>query len=115
MRVGNYLNCERTERNPGAFQRALITADDGAVSFRMFVWEIEPGISRNPHSHPGEHAALVLSGKGLFRSGNRETQIEKDSVIFIASNEEHTFLNTGDEPLCYLLVHTNYGEESRRG
>jgi len=69
----------------------------------MNIWELEPDNSRPHESHAHEHGILVLSGKGVFLSGNKEFQIAKDTIIFIAANEDHSFANTGKEPLRYLL------------
>ena len=103
MKICNYLDIEPVQRTPQVSQRRLITADDGAKSFWMVIWELEPGSSRPPESHSREHGILVLSGKGVFQSGGDKYQIAKDSVIFIGSNEDHSFTNDGNEPLRYLL------------
>ncbi|MFC2021136.1 cupin domain-containing protein [Chloroflexota bacterium] len=69
----------------------------------MNIWEVEPGSSRPPESHGREHGILVLSGKGLFLSGEKQFQITKDTVVFVGANEDHSFVNTGNELLRYVL------------
>ena len=104
MKVCNYLDIKPTEITPGAFRRDVIGADDGALSSRMSVYEVEPGSSTLSHSHPWEHEAFILSGRGVMLSGEKETQIAKDSVIFIAPDEHHSFVNNSNEPLRYVVV-----------
>jgi len=37
-------------------------------------------------------------------SGEKETQIAKDSVVFVPPNEHHCFVNNGTEPLRFICV-----------
>jgi len=112
IKVIKHDDVERLERSPGVYRRPLITKDE-AESFWMIMWEIEPGFERHPRAHPGEHGAAVVSGKGIFRSGEKEIPIERGSIVFVSGGEEHAFINTGKEPLRYILVHTAFGEERR--
>jgi len=104
MKVGNYLETKPIQELPGVVKREVITADDGAPHFCMRVFEVEPGSSTPSHSHSWEHEVFVLSGRGVVVVEQGETQIAKDSVIFIAPNEHHCFVNTGNEPLRFICV-----------
>lgn len=68
----------------------------------MRVIEVEHGSSTPLHSHPWEHEVFVLSGQGVVKSEGKETRIAKDSVVFVAPNEQHCFLNIGNEPLRFV-------------
>ena len=103
MQIRPWESCEAAEREPGTFQRSLITPEDGVASFRMFMWEVEPGKSTRAHSHPAEHGAIVLAGSGVFVSGTTETPVAKDDVFCIVADEDHQFVNTGDETLRYVF------------
>ena len=103
MKASNYLECERRQRGPGTFQRTLISPDDGAKTLRVVMWELEPGVIRLIHAHPGAHGAIVLSGKGLASNGKEEIQLAKDNVFFFAPKEPHQITNNGNELLRYVL------------
>ena len=104
MKIGNYRNIEPTEEVSGVIKREVITAEDGAPHFCMRIFEVEPGSSTPSHSHQWEHEVFVLSGHGTLVSEQGGTSIGKDSVVFIASNEPHCFVNTGNEPLRFICV-----------
>jgi len=98
----NYREVKPKEEVPGAAMREAITADDGAPNFCMRVIEVEPGASSPFHSHGWEHEVLILSGQGTVKGEQGDSKIEKDSVIFVPSGEEHSFINTSDEPLRFV-------------
>ena len=102
MKVSNYLETEPTEEVPGALKREVITEKDGAPNFAMRVIEVKPGGSSPSHSHPWEHEVFILSGQGVVKGEQGESQIEKESVIYIAPDEKHCFVNNGNEPLRFV-------------
>jgi len=102
--ISNYLDTKPIQDSPGVVKREVITADDGAPHFCMRVFELEPGSSVPLHSHPWEHEIFVLSGQGAVLSEDGETQIAKNSVIFIAPNERHGFANNSNQSLRFILL-----------
>ena len=104
MKVSSYLDIKPVQELPGVVKREVITADDGAPNFCMRVFEVEPGSSTPSHSHRWEHEVFVLSGRGVVVSEKGETQIGKESVVFIAPEEHHCFVNNGDEVLRFICV-----------
>ena len=104
MKVSKYLDTEPVEELPGVIKREVINADDGAPHFCMRVFEVQPGSSTPSHSHPWEHEVFVLSGRGVVRGERGETQIEGDSVVFVPPDENHRFVNNGDEILRFICV-----------
>jgi len=86
----------------GALMREVITADDGAPNFAMRVIEVKKGMSTPSHSHPWEHEVFVLAGRAKVKGEHGETEIGKDSVIYIPPNEHHCFESIGDEPLRFV-------------
>ncbi len=103
MKVSNYLDTEPTQEVSGVLKREIITTDDGALHFCMRVFEVEPGNSTPYHSHWWEHEVFVLSGQGVV-SGQEEAPIKAGSVIFVAPNEQHCFVNNSHEPLRFICV-----------
>lgn len=104
MKVSDYLDAKPIQEVLGVVKREVITADDGALHFCMRVFGVEPGSSTPDHSHDWEHEIFILSGKGMAVSEQGETPIEKGSVIFVAPNEQHHFVNTDTDLLCFICV-----------
>jgi len=104
VKVCNYLDVELIQELPGVIKREVITADDGAPNFCMRVFEVEPGSSTPHHSHQWEHEVFILSGRGVAVGEQGETQIAKDTVVFIPPDEKHCFINKGNEPLRFICV-----------
>ena len=104
MKVSRYLDARPVLELPGVIKREVINADDGAPRFCMRVFDLEPGSSTPSHSHWWEHEVFVLSGKGVVMSGDKETTIEKDSVIFVAPDEHHCFVNNSQGLLRFICV-----------
>ncbi len=104
MKVSNYRDTEPTQELSGVVRREVITAEDGAPNFCMRVFEVAPGSSTPSHSHPWEHEVFILSGRGVVAGERGESQVAKDSVIFVASNEHHCFFNNGNEVLRFICV-----------
>jgi quercetin dioxygenase-like cupin family protein len=104
MKISKYRDTKPTEEVPGVFKREVITAQDGAPNFCMRVFEVEPGSSTPSHSHGWEHEVFVLSGKGLVVGKQGETPIGAESVVFVAPNEQHCFVNTGSQILRFICL-----------
>ena len=104
MKVGNYLDAEPVIQVAGVVKRDAISASDGAPRFCMRVFEVEPGSSTPSHSHWWEHEVFVLSGQGAVMSEQGETPITKDSIIFVAPDEHHCFVNTGKDPFRFICI-----------
>jgi len=103
MKVQNYLDAEVIEDAPGVSHRVVIGADDGAPTSIMRVFEVKPGSSTPFHSHSWEHEVFVLSGKGVVK-GKEEGSLGEGTVVFVAPNEEHCFINTGGDLLRFICV-----------
>ena len=104
MKVANYLDTKPIQELPGVVKREVINVDDGAPRFCMRVFELEPGSFTSSHSHWWEHEVFVLSGRGVVVGEQGETQIAKDSVVFVPPNEHHCFINNGSETLRFICV-----------
>jgi len=104
MKIANYTDTQPTEELPGVFKREVITAKDGAPNFCMRVFEVDPGSSTPSHSHPWEHEVFVLSGKGVVTGEQGKTPISTGSVVFVAPNEQHCFVNTTSQTLRFICL-----------
>lgn len=96
--------------------RMMVGADDGAPSFAMRHFTIEPGGHSPRHSHNYEHEVVITGGTGRVEQAGEFCDISAGDVLFVAPNALHQFVNTGEEPLRFLcLVPVTYdcGEEGR--
>ncbi len=84
--------------------RWLISKDDGAENFAMRMFELQPGGHTPLHTHPHEHEAFVVQGRGVFVYEGQEHQFSAEDVIFVPPNKEHQFKNTGDSVLRLLCI-----------
>lgn len=105
MRVFHYRNIEPKDagkESSGVSVRWLITREMGAENFAMRLFEVRPGGYSPFHGHSWEHEIFVLTGEGtvVFRGGERK--FKKGDVIFVSSNEEHQFKNSGRNTLKFL-------------
>ncbi|MBI5418476.1 MAG: cupin domain-containing protein [Deltaproteobacteria bacterium] len=88
----------------GVMIRVLMGENVGAPNFTMRHFEVAPGGSTPYHTHAWEHEVYVLSGKGKVRRKGGEAEVASGSFVFVASEEEHSFVNAGDAPLTFLCL-----------
>ena len=84
--------------------RPLVTPADGASVFTMSLLELAPGGSTPDHSHEREEGIFVKTGTGIVKHSGGETSIGPGSVLYISPNEEHQFVNTGEDVLELLCT-----------
>ncbi len=104
MKVSNYHDSEAIKEVEGVLKREVITASDGAPNYIMRFFEVETGSSTSSHSHPWEHEIFILNGKGVVVGEQGATPIGKGSILFIAPDEPHCIVNTGNEHLEFICV-----------
>jgi mannose-6-phosphate isomerase-like protein (cupin superfamily) len=64
--------------------------------------ELEPGgFTPAEHTHDDIERGVVISGKGIIKLRNNEIEI-KPNDFFEFSDENHQFINNGNEPLVFL-------------
>ena len=104
MKIISYRDAEPVEEVKGVLKREVITSEDGAPLFTMRVFEVGPGSSTPSESHPYEHEVFILSGRGVVVGEQGGVPISKESVVFVAPNEPHCFVNTGNDNLRFICV-----------
>jgi quercetin dioxygenase-like cupin family protein len=104
MKASQYSDIEPTQELPGVTKREVITARDGAPNFCMRVFEVKAGSATPYHTHPWEHEVFVLAGDGVVRGKEGESEISRGSVVFIAPDEPHRFVNTGAQVLRFICL-----------
>ena len=88
----------------GTRMRMLIGPDDGATTFHMRHFEVQPGGHTPHHQHDYEHEVLVLEGQGIAKSEQGERPVRAGNVVWIPANEKHQFRNPGPQPLQFICL-----------
>jgi quercetin dioxygenase-like cupin family protein len=98
------VSAELVEGVPGVTVRWLWAARDGAPTFALRLFEVEPGAATPYHSHLHEHEVYILSGQALLRGKSQEQSLGSGDTVLVLPDDEHQFVNTGPEPLRFLCA-----------
>lgn len=85
----------------GCTMRRLITAADGAPSFSMRVFALEPGGFTPYHAHQHEHEVYILAGGGLMRTDAETIAVHPGDSILLGPFDHHQF-SAGDNGLEFI-------------
>jgi quercetin dioxygenase-like cupin family protein len=97
----------------GVTMRVVIGPDDGAPVFNMRIFDVEPGAATPLHAHWWEHEVFILKGNGMVHTISGPRPIRAGSVVFVPGDQDHQFLNTGDDVLRFMcLVPQEWLEDS---
>jgi len=79
------------------------THKGSAVEFHLT--ELGPGMAPHPpHNHPHEEMVLVQFGELDVTIGGHTTRLTPGSVAFVASNEEHGWMNPATARTQYFVI-----------
>ncbi len=95
------------EGSSGCQVRWLLSREDGAPSFAMRQFEVEPGGYTPRHHHPYEHEIYVVDGRGEVYEGDTAYPIQAGDVVLVKPDDVHQFKNTGERPLKFLCLIPN--------
>ncbi len=90
-------------------ERAGFRGDDVLM---VMNW-LTPGMETNPHSHPFEQLAYIVSGRMKFVIGEDTFEAGPGSVIRIPPDVEHYGEPIGDEPVLNLDVFSPIRDDYR--
>jgi tRNA-Thr(GGU) m(6)t(6)A37 methyltransferase TsaA len=93
---------EPVENVPGVSVRWLWSAPEGAPTFALRLFEVDPGACTPYHTHAHEHEVYVLSGQAILREKSQEHSLAPGDTVLVLPYEEHQFCNPGSEPLRFL-------------
>ncbi len=89
----------------GVWKQVPIGVADGAPTFSMRVFTVEPGGHTPYHSHPWEHENYVLAGEGvLIDEEGATTPIRAGDFAIVLPDEKHQFRNTGSADLQFICL-----------
>ena len=101
------------EVNSGAMTRLAGVSESltGSTSIHLAIATVPPGRCSTTHYHTNcESAIYVVSGKGLFLSGDnleKEDEINAGDFIYVPPNSNHQPVNTSPNENLVLVVSRN--------
>jgi tRNA-Thr(GGU) m(6)t(6)A37 methyltransferase TsaA len=93
---------EPMESVPGVSVRWLWSTPEGAPTFALRLFEVDPGACTPYHAHAHEHEVYILSGQVVLREKSQEHSLAPGDTVLVLPYEEHQFCNPGPEPLRFL-------------
>jgi quercetin dioxygenase-like cupin family protein len=88
----------------GTTARVLIGPAEGAPTFRIRYFRVEPGGNTSLDQHPHEHGVLIVHGRASVILGEQEVTVGPWDVVYVPGHEVHQFRTLGNEPLGFLCV-----------
>lgn len=88
----------------GVRMRMMVGRADGAPTFAMRHFTVEPGGHTPRHSHDYEHEVYIVEGGGRVEHDGEFRDIRAGDVVFVKPNAVHQFVNTGRAPLKFLCM-----------
>jgi quercetin dioxygenase-like cupin family protein len=71
----------------------------------MHISVVGPGERAHPpHQHPGYEALYIFEGQGTVEHDGEQTQLRAGEAIVFDPNQLHGLVNSGDQPMRYLVV-----------
>jgi quercetin dioxygenase-like cupin family protein len=93
----------QAEGASGVKVRWLISEEDGAPTFYMRRFELEPEGRTPRHSHKWEHEVYILEGDGTVLENGKEKPFSAGDVLYCAPDEEH-FFQAGPQGTAFLCL-----------
>lgn len=84
--------------------RNLITSHEGAPTFAMRIFDVEPGGHTPLHQHDYEHEIFILEGEGELTEGRNIHPLVPGGVVFIPPGTAHQFRNPGDKVFRFMCL-----------
>ena len=100
-RVYKWSELAKEQLRGGMIERAAVRTDGAIVTLN---WFKPDRTAVEPHSHPYDQLALVISGKVLMLIGDKEYICEAGSAVYIPKNMPHTSKPLGTEPQFIIDV-----------
>jgi len=92
-------------------KRVLVGPSQKAPGFSMRKFTVDVGGCSPYHTHPWEHEVYVLSGKGEVRHAEGANPVTAGGFAFVPPNDEHQFVNVGEQPFEFLCMVPLEGED----
>lgn len=82
----------------------MITSEIGAKNFELRYIEIPINGKSSYGSHTHEHEVFIIKGRGRIKGKNYEKELKPLNAVFVPGNEEHQWINEGNETFGFICV-----------
>ena len=119
VKRGEDVRYEPVDAAPGLSKGVLIDESDGAPTFAMRRFELEPGAEVPRHTNAVEHEQYVLDGEytvgireasetphadGEAVDDEEEHTVAAGDSLFIPAGVVHWYRNEGDDPVAFICA-----------
>ena len=79
----------------------------GDVGLSFILVSGAPGSGPRLHRHPYAEVFVVQSGRATFTVDGETLEAVAGQVVVVQPGQAHTFVNSGDGPLCQIDIHAS--------
>jgi quercetin dioxygenase-like cupin family protein len=73
----------------------------------VFIVNAKPGQGPPLHTHPYVEVAFTIEGRATITVGDETREVRAGSIVVIAPNTPHRFVNSGDTVLHQVDIHAS--------
>src|SRR5262245_61486405 len=88
----------------GVRMQIMVGRGDGAPTFAMRHFAVDPGGYTRRHQHNYEHEVIILEGTARVEYDGAFHDVRTGDVLFIEPNRLHQFVNTGAATLRFVCL-----------
>jgi len=88
----------------GLHKGVLIGPEDGAPTFAIRRFTLDPGATVPEHTNEVEHEQYVLAGEYVVGIGDEEHVVSEGDSLFIPAGTVHWYRNDGAEPGAFICA-----------
>src|SRR5215468_5535332 len=100
----SFLNLERL---PFVGMSYEFHGEKQGAPFSVYLVNAKPGQGPPLHTHPYEEVEFTLEGTGTMTVGDDTREVNVGSIVVIAANTPHRFVNSGDRVLRQIGIHAS--------
>jgi quercetin dioxygenase-like cupin family protein len=105
MIIRHYEDIEAVELMEGVKKRVVIGDNEGAPTFIMRIFDLDPGKSSPFHIHQWEHEIFVIKGRAVVTDdAGEKTHLTEGDTVFIPPDEKHCLTNDGDGIFRFMCL-----------
>ena len=105
------IDYEAVPAAEGMRKGVLVDERDGAPTFALRRFTLDPGATVPKHTNRVEHVQYVLAGEYTVGLGDAERTVSPGDSLFIPAGVVHWYRNDGDEAGAFLCAVPN-GDDS---
>lgn len=101
------VRAESVDAAEGLRKAVLLDESDGAPTFAIRRFELDPDSSVPRHTNAIEHEQYVLEGEYVVGIGDDEHVVSAGDALLIPAGVEHWYRNESDEPGAFICAVPN--------